>query len=149
VAAAGRAAERGLRIFTVGMGTTSGELIPLADDRGDQTFLKDREGKVVKSSLDEETLRAIAEKTGGVYVHAGGGSLDLETVFRDHLGGLERRELEGGVERRYESRFQIPLAVALLLVALESLIGDHPWGLPRRSRAAAIAAATAATGRST
>lgn len=145
MAAAGRAAERGIRIFTVGIGTTGGELIPLTDDRGDQTFLKDREGKVVKSSLDEETLRAIAEKTGGAYVHARGGSLDLETLFRDHLAGLERRELEGGVERRYESRFQIPLALALVLLAVESLIGDGPWALPRRSRAAAAAEAPPAT----
>lgn len=127
LAAAERAAGQGIRIFTVGMGTADGELIPLEDEGGGQAFLKDREGNVVKSRLDAETLADIAEKTGGTLVRAQGGTLDLDTLFENELAALDRRELESAIERRYEARFQAPLALALLLLAFESLIGDRPW----------------------
>ena len=52
-AAAARAAERGVKIYTVGIGTSEGELVPLGHGQG---FVKDREGQVVKSRLDEEAL---------------------------------------------------------------------------------------------
>jgi len=126
-AAAERAADAGIRIFTVGMGTADGELIPLGDEGGGHAFLKDREGNVVKSRLDENTLADIAEKTGGAFVRAQGGTLDLETLFENELAALDRRELESAIERRYEARFQVPLVLALLLLAVESLIGDRPW----------------------
>ncbi|TMA50505.1 MAG: VWA domain-containing protein, partial [Deltaproteobacteria bacterium] len=61
-----RAQERGVKVYTVGIGTTEGELVP-AETGG---YVKDRKGQVVKSRLDEETLRQIASDTGGVYLHA-------------------------------------------------------------------------------
>jgi Ca-activated chloride channel family protein len=152
-AAADRAAEQGIRIFTVGMGTADGELIPLADEGGGQAFLKDRDGNVVKSRLDEGALAEIAEKTGGAFVRAQGGTLDLETLFQDELAALDRRELESAIERRYEARFQVPLALALLLLTIESLIGDRPWAwrwgrtVFRRSRAPAPKPGSASTAR--
>ena len=130
-AAAARAAEHGVKIFTVGIGTVEGELIPLADQTGDRGFLKDRTGQVVKSRLDETMLRTIAEETGGAYVRASGRSLGLDELFRDNIASLERRELKSTIERRYENRFQIPLAIALCLLAFESLIRDRRWVLPR------------------
>jgi Ca-activated chloride channel family protein len=130
-AAAARAAEQGVKIFTVGIGTVEGELIPLIDQAGDQGFLKDRTGKVVKSRLDESALQAIAEETGGAYVRASGTSLGLDELFRENIASLERRELKSTIERRYEDRFQVPLALALFLLAVESLIGDRRWVLPR------------------
>src|SRR5262245_54051470 len=63
-----RAAERGVKIYTIGIGTTEGELIP-TEGGG---YLKDRKGQVVKSRLDEDGLKTIAIDTGGVYLHAAG-----------------------------------------------------------------------------
>ena len=126
-AAAKRASDLGIKIFTIGIGTVEGELIPLGGRAGDQGFLKDRAGKVVKSRLDENTLRTIAEETGGEYVRASGSSLGLDELFRDHIATLERRELKSTIERRYEDRYQAPLAVALFLLAVEALIGDRRW----------------------
>ncbi len=113
--AAQRAAERGVKIYTVGIGTAEGELLPL----GGGGYVKDRRGQVVKSSLKEEPLKEIALTTGGAYVQGLGPSLGLDQVFRDHIATMERREVASSLERRYEERFQIPLALALLVLLVE------------------------------
>lgn len=146
--AAGTAAERGVRIFTVGIGTPEGELLPLPD--GGAGFVKDRKGQVVKSRLNESLLREIALKTGGAYVRGLGPQLGLDQVFDEHIARMERRDVESGLERRYEERFQLPLLVALLLIWVEALVGDRarrPLRVPqwmRRRRNVAVAGCVAA-----
>ncbi len=120
-AAVGRATERGLRIYTVGIGTTEGELVP--GDGG--TFFKDRRGQAVTSRLDETTLQQIAVDTGGVYLHAAGTSMGLTELYRDHIATLEKRDLESTLERRWEPRFQIPLGLALLLLLVEPFVDER------------------------
>lgn len=115
------ASERGVKVFTVGIGTTEGELIPTEGG----TFLKDRKGQVIKSRLDEETLKKLALDTGGVYLHAAGTDLGLSALYRDHVATMEKRELESTLEKRYEHRFQIPLALALVLLVVEQMLGDR------------------------
>src|SRR5206468_4283901 len=102
-----RAQDCGVKVYTVGIGTTEGELVP-AETGG---YVKDRKGQVVKSRLDEETLRQIASDTGGVYLHAEGASFGLGELYRDYIGPMEKRALASTLERRFEHRFQIPLAV--------------------------------------
>jgi Ca-activated chloride channel family protein len=114
------ATERGVRIFTVGIGTAEGELIPV--ERGG--YLKDRKGQVVKSRLDEEGLQKIAIDTGGVYLHAGGADFGLAALYREHIATMEKRQLESRMEKRYEHRFQIPLLVALVLMLAEALLAE-------------------------
>jgi Ca-activated chloride channel family protein len=116
-----RASERGLKVFTVGIGTTEGELLP-GESGG---FFKDRAGQVVKSRLDEESLKQLASDTGGAYLHASGPSLGLAELYRDHIATLEKRELASTLERRFEHRYQLPLGIALLLLVLEPLIGER------------------------
>jgi Ca-activated chloride channel family protein len=120
-AAVGRAKERGVRIFTVGIGTTEGELIP--GEGG--SFVKDRKGQVVKSRLDEATLARIATDTGGVYLHAVGPGLGLAELYTKHIATLDKRELESTLERRYELRYQLPLGLAFLLLLLEPFVGER------------------------
>jgi Ca-activated chloride channel family protein len=120
-AAIAHAKERGVRIFTVGIGTPEGELIPGAAGG----FFKDRQGQVVKSRLDEASLERIAVDTGGVYLRAAGAGLGLSGLYRDHIATLEKRELESTLERRYDLRYQFPLAVAFLLLLLEPLVGER------------------------
>jgi len=144
-AAIARAKERGVRIFTVGIGTTEGELIP--GEGG--AFFKDRKGQVVKSRLDETTLERIAVDTGGVYLHAAGAGLGLPDLYRDHIAKLDKRELESTLERRFELRYQVPLGLAFLLLLLEPLIGvrlSPPAGRRRRQQASAVAAAVVLAG---
>jgi len=119
--AATRAAERGVKVYTVGLGTPEGELIPQAAGG----FLKDREGQVVKSRLGEETLQEVAVETGGVYLRAADSSFELTELYRDYIGAMEKRELQSTLERRFEHRFQILLAVALVLLVIEALLGER------------------------
>ncbi len=122
------AAERGVRVFTVGIGTVEGELIPMESGG----YLKDRKGQVVKSRLDEAGLQKIAIDTGGVYLHAGGADFGLAELYREHIATMEKRELESRMEKRYEHRYQIPLLLALVLLVAEALLAER-----RRTGAAA------------
>jgi len=140
--AAKKASERGIRVFTVGIGTPDGELIPL--EAGG--YVKDRSGQVVKSRLGESTLQQIATTTNGVYLATAGGTLDLGALQREHIDALEKRELSTTLERRFENRFQLPLALAILLLAIEPLIGDRRGPGRRRSPLAAMLLAVACLG---
>jgi len=122
--AAARAAEMGIRIFVVGMGTEEGELIALPGKGGQERFLKDREGKVVKTRLDRATLEKVAEAGGGVYLQASEGAVGLDEVFREHIAKMEKAEVESSIAQRHEQRFQIALAVALALLAIEAVAVD-------------------------
>lgn len=121
--AASRAGERGIKIYTVGIGTAEGELIPLQTN-GTPSFLKDRDGNVVKTRLDEATLESIALATGGAYVRGLGADLGLDQVFDEHIAKMEKRDLSSSLEKRYEERFQIPLALAALALVVETLVGE-------------------------
>jgi hypothetical protein len=81
--AAKRAAERGVKVYTVGIGTAEGELIPL--DKGG--FVKDRKGQVVKSRLDETTLQDVATETGGAAVLHRTSVLYPEAALRQKVAG--------------------------------------------------------------
>ena len=128
-AASQQAVEKGIKIYTVGVGSPEGELIPLSID-GRRSFLKDRQGQVVKSRLDTETLQQIALTTGGAYVYDTGPNLGLGEIYTRYLSQLEKRDLTSILEQRYAERFQLPLAVGFLLLALEACLRD------RRSQAA-------------
>jgi Ca-activated chloride channel homolog len=150
-AAVKRAAAAGVKIYTVGIGTPDGELIPLGGRDGGG-YVKDAEGRAVKSRLNEKTLTEIARETGGAYVRGTGSALGLDEIFREHLAGMEKRELESTIERRSESRFQIPLALALLALLIESWVGERtraPLAWPARWRRSGVrgTAAPAPAGR--
>ena len=123
IAAAEEAAEEGVRIFAVGVGTAEGELIPIRDgDRVD--FLKDAEGKIVKTRLDETTLKEIARLTDGLYVRASGGGIGLTAVY-EQIALMEKRDLGSQRYAQYIHRFQWPLAFALLCFVSEALLSDR------------------------
>jgi Ca-activated chloride channel family protein len=124
VEAAQRAADRGLKVYTVGIGTTEGELIPASTDQ-QQGFFKDRRGNVVKSRLDDDTLKKIAATTNGAYVHAAGPNLGLDEIYRDYIAPMDKRELQSAMQRRFEERFQIPLLAAFVLLLVEPLVGGR------------------------
>lgn len=120
-AATQEAAAAGIRVFTVGVGTQNGELIEIEVD-GRKTYLKDRQGQVIKSRLDEETLRSIASTTGGAYLFAKGPSLGLDDLYANHIAQMDRRELDSTMQRRYRERFQLPLAAAFIMLAAEPIV---------------------------
>ncbi|MBI5666154.1 MAG: VWA domain-containing protein [Nitrospirae bacterium] len=123
-----KAKEQGIKIFTIGIGTREGELIPVTDESGSRTFLKDRNGNVVKTSLDEKTLQDIALATGGSYVKATSTEFGLDLIYEEKLSKMEKREVENKMIRKYYERYQIPLAIALLLLCVEPFIRERKNG---------------------
>lgn len=123
--AAEEAGDIGAKIFSVGIGTESGELIPAEGEEGQKAYLKDREGKLVQTQLNEATLQQIALITGGAYVRPAGGRLGLLELYREKISRMEKRELGEGQKKVYENRFQVPLALALALLCFEALLGER------------------------
>ncbi|HOY08547.1 MAG TPA: VWA domain-containing protein [Candidatus Omnitrophota bacterium] len=113
------AKDKGVKIYCVGIGTQSGELIKDADIFGQPSYLKDGQGNIVKSRLNEELLQRIALETGGVYVRASGAEFGLDVIYEKQLARLEKRELETTMAKNYFERFQLPLGAALFFLLWE------------------------------
>lgn len=108
--------ELGVTIHAVGIGTQIGELIP--DKEGQ--YLREK-GKAVVSRLQEGTLRALAEATGGIYLHSAAGDLGFEAVY-DSLSRMQKSEYESRVESVYEEKFQLFAFASFFLLLAASLI---------------------------
>lgn len=121
--AAREAEKEGIIIYTIGLGSKDGSYIRLKNKNGEETLLKDKEGQVIKSKLDELTLNKIALETGGAYSPAYGTQWGLEQIYTQEISRIEEKELGSEQIKRYESRYQIPLLAALVLITLESLLG--------------------------
>jgi Ca-activated chloride channel family protein len=121
--AARDAAERGIKIFTIGLGDSrEGARIPVKDSSGSRTFVKDEQGEHW-SKVDGELLEKIALNSKGAYIPAGTRSYDLGEVYEKHLAGLSRSEDKDKQQRlRYREQYQVFLAFALALLAAERLI---------------------------
>jgi len=123
-----KARQKGIKIYTVGIGTQGGELIRTQDNLGRDTFVKDEADNFVKSRLNEKLLQDIALKTGGAYVHAAGAVMGLDLIYDRDLSKLERRDIGvSKMSRDYFERFQIPLGIALVFLCLETF-----WSQRRR-----------------
>ncbi len=111
--------EKGVKIFTVGVGTQEGELIQFTNEKGQTDFLKDAQGNFVKSRLNEALLQKIALATGGVYVRASGTQFGLNLIYDQEISKFEKKDFQTKSERHYFERFQFPLTAALLFLILE------------------------------
>jgi Ca-activated chloride channel family protein len=141
VVAAQAAAKDGMKIFTVGVGTAAGDLIPVPDPNGGTDFVKDSDGQFVKSRLDEPTLKQIAAATGGMYEPLGQQGQGLTAIYDQGLAPFTRHDLASRRTKVYLERFQWPLLAGLLCFASELLIGARKRVVPRvPARAAATVA---------
>ncbi len=131
VDAARDAAERGIRIITVGIGDPrEGARIPVGDGPA-RRFLV-HEGEEVWSRMDAATLRDVADATGGLFVPAGTAQVELGEILARSLGDLERTEGDSSVAKTTAPLFQWPAGLALALLVIESMISARA----RRVRAA-------------
>ncbi len=136
LAAAKLAAERGIKIVTVGLGSPDGEKIPVLRPDGSLAgYKRNKSGEVVKTSLDESTLKQMAEITGGIYIpYTGPNSVASGLV--EYVNELEKSEIETLMKERYRERFGFFLAPGLVLLVLSLMLGDRRR---RPSRVASIA----------
>ena len=120
-----RAREMGVTVHVVGLGSTDGVPIPEYDDRGRrQGFLRDEEGAIVTTRLEESTLRAVAEANGGSYVRVGAGGTAFDDLV-DRIAGGEGEEIEAREITQFEEQYQIFLGIALVLLIVDLLVTDR------------------------
>lgn len=119
VAAAREANETGIKVYTIGVGTPDGQ--PL---RIDGELLKDKDGQIVVSRLDEPELKKIASAGGGAYVRAGNEEFGLNPIIED-INKLEDERFNSVVFEEYDEQYMYFFAAALLLFVLEMLIGER------------------------
>jgi len=120
VTAAQDAVENGIIVHTIGMGLPQGSPIPVVRN-GQKDYLKDREGNVVVTKLDEAMLEKIASAGNGIYVRANNAQVGLNTLF-DEINKMEKEEIESLVYSEYDDQFQYFYAAGLLLLLLEFII---------------------------
>lgn len=119
VAVAKRAAEQGVRIYTIGIGTPEGAPISIGGD-----FIRDERGEMVVSKLNEEMLTEIANLTGGLYVRSTLQSIGLEEIVKE-IEAMEKQELSTLRFEEFDEQYRLPLAIGIVLLVLELLLLDR------------------------
>lgn len=120
VAAAKMAAEMGIRVFTIGIGSKEGTFIPLPDGG----YITDSEGNNVVTRLDDETLRQIAAEGNGMYVQSTNREFGLAPIIEE-IQNMEDKVTTTVTYEEYEELYMYFLGVALLFLVVEMLIGDR------------------------
>lgn len=118
------AAEAGVRIYTVGIGSKEGVPIPEPSKNGDVAYHKDRFGNIVTTHLEEKTLQNIASITGARYFYASPGEFQLQKVLSE-IQNMEKRDTSSDQVENYQDRYQIFLAIAALLFLVEALLSER------------------------
>jgi Ca-activated chloride channel family protein len=133
LAAAQSAAKDGLNIFTIGIGTAAGDLIRVTDANGNSDYVRDEQGNVLKSHLNENLLQQIAGATGGFYLPLRGADT-MDTLYERGLEPLPKSESSEKLIRRYHEQFQWPLGAAILLLLAEMFLPERSLQTATRSK---------------
>ncbi len=116
IAAAVRAYDKGIKVYTIGIGTPEGAPIPIGND-----FIRDEKGEIVVTKLDEQTLEKIALSTGGAYIRADNKSVGLDEIITQ-INKTEKQKLSSMVFEEFDEQYRYPLAAALALLLLELFV---------------------------
>jgi len=124
--AAQQAADRGIKIFTVGLGDIGeGTRIPVRDASGQLRYVLHK-GQEVWSKMDERLLKEIALTTSGAYIPAQTRVYDLGRIYEDHLASLTRSEVVSEKRKRFREQFQLFACLGLAFLLLEMLVPSYP-----------------------
>jgi Ca-activated chloride channel family protein len=113
-----KAAEKGIIIYTIGIGDINGSPIPIGNG---SDFRKDKNGEVVITKLDEEMLINLAQAGNGKYIRASNSKFGLMNLYNE-IENLEKSELESAIYSEYEDVYQYFLFMALLLLFLDFML---------------------------
>ena len=119
VAAARQASELGARVFAIGVGSPEGKPIPM-----DGELLKDKDGEIVVTRLDEKVLQEVAQAGNGVYVRAGNSEFGLNPII-DDIRKMDDEKYSSIVFEEFDEQFMYFLGIALFFFVMEMLIGDR------------------------
>ena len=120
VSLAAEAAEKGIVIYVVGVGTPNGTPIPVYSGN-QRSFKKDRQGNVVITKLNEKILREITNAGNGSYIRATNNRLGLNMLF-DQISSIEKKELETRIYSEYDEKFQYMIGLALILILFDFIL---------------------------
>lgn len=124
-AAAARAHDAGLLVYTVGVGQSSGSLMPVQLNNGRSDYIRESGGGPATTSADPATLQDIAQSGGGDYFTLSGDSENLAQALRARVDRIEKQEFESQEFSTYDSYFYWFLAPAVLLLLLDMGIGQY------------------------
>lgn len=145
LATAQAAAENGIHLYIIGMGTPEGEPIPMKDDQGRTIgYKKDNKGETIVSKLAENSLIELAAASSGAYYRATALENEVGEIL-NQISSLEKTEVKGGAHNKFKNRFRFPLALALFFLLWELLIPETrapARRLSEQGRAPALLAAT-------
>ena len=117
------ARRENIRIFTIGVGYASGAPIPLREGAALVGYKRDEEGAVVSTRLNESLLTKIAQEGGGHYFHATHEGSEVDQIVETLAKTARKKEEE--TERHYETKYQFPLFLALVLLVMEMVLSDQ------------------------
>jgi len=123
------AVDKGVVIYTIGLGSPEGVPIPIYNASGVKTgYKKDRYGRVVLTKLNDATLQRIASSGNGKYYHGSNDDNELEKIYSD-LGKIKKSEFGTTKITDYEDRFYYFLAFGLFLIIMEFFISERKSSL--------------------
>jgi len=118
-----KAASEGIKIITLGVGTSTGGPIPLRRNNNIEGFKKDRSGNIVLTKLNEQMLNDLATDADGVYMNLAEGKRVIQEVYKT-IDELDKT-VDGDFEfTEYVNHFQLFLGIGLFLLILEFLMTD-------------------------
>lgn len=119
IAAAAAAAEKGIEVYTIGIGTPEGAPIPMDGD-----FMKDEEGNIVVTKLDEGILQEVAVTGGGAYIRATNQSVGLDEIIK-RVREMQTKKFTSMTFEEYNDQYYYLLAIALVFLLLEFIVSDR------------------------
>ena len=135
VEAAQKAAQAGLQIFTIGVGSKEGSMVKIKDAKGNSEWIRDEQGQAIMSRLNPDLLEQIARATEkGVYLplQAAG---TIDALYRQCLAPLPKTEGKEKLARRLQERYYWPLAIAIALLFAEMLFPERRSETKSKARA--------------
>ena len=123
ISTAEEASKAGVIIHTIGIGSTEGVPIPVISG-GRRDYLKDSDGHIVITKMDEEILKKIAISTGGNYVRASNTNIGLDEIFSS-IKKMKKDELESTMYTEYNDQYQIFAVISLVLLLLDFVVMDR------------------------
>lgn len=134
VAEAEEAKNEGIRIYAIGIGSTSGVPIPLYDNTGRKVgMMKDRAGTIVTTRLEERVPRAVAMATNGAYYHASPGGKSLREILRE-IDRMEKSVIESKVFTNFEERYYWALIPALVLLFIAEALPERKISIIKKRK---------------
>jgi Ca-activated chloride channel family protein len=129
--AAQNAADKGVAIYTIGMGSPDGAPIPVYVNGAREGFKKDKAGNTIVTRLNEQTLREIAAAGGGTFVRATNSDAGLNIIL-NAIDKLEKKQFESKMYSDYEDRFQVFIFITFLILLVETFISERKSKLYKR-----------------